>query len=82
MNKKQLLEEISKLPDDLVFLVAKDAEGNDFSELDEISVEYVDKAELEAGYVESIMSAEDILEDSDEEKIPDTFLKVAVIWRF
>jgi hypothetical protein len=81
MNKAQLLEAVNKLPDDIRgIIVATDAEGNAYSFLDEISVEYVYGQDFESGYVESIMSVEDILEDSDEEEIPDDFSKVAVIW--
>ena len=79
MNKQQLLDEISKLPDDIKFLVSKDAEGNDFAKLDEISIEYTLKEDLELGYVDYIQSEEDLLEDG---KIPDEFQKVAVFWPF
>lgn len=83
MNKPQLLEAVNKLPDDIEgTLVATDAEGNSFSILDEISVEYVDAADLEYNHVESILSAEDYLEDSGSDTIPDSFKKVAVLWPF
>ncbi len=83
MNKSQLLEEISKLPDDIEFIVSQDAEGNSFSDLEGISVEHVLKADFEVGVYDSVFSEEDIAEDFPEEegRIPDEFKAVAVIWR-
>lgn len=81
MNKSQLIEAVNNLPDDVQgILVAADAEGNEFNLLDEFSVQYVEEHDLESGYIESILSEEDILEDGEVEKVPDTFKKVAVIW--
>lgn len=83
MNKSQLIEEISKLPDDIEFVVAQDAEGNSFSDLEGISVEYVIKDHFDMGDYDSIFSEEDIAEDYPEEEgqIPAEFKAVAVIWR-
>lgn len=83
MNKSQLIEAVNKLPDDVEgILVAKDAEGNEFHLLDEFSIQYVDEHELDSGDIESIMSEEDILEDLETTRIPDSFKKVAVIWPY
>jgi hypothetical protein len=83
MNKTQLIEAVNKLPDDVQgILVAKDSEGNEFHLLDEFSIHYVDELELENGDIESILSEEDILEDSEATKVPDSFKKVAVIWPY
>lgn len=83
MNKSQLIEEISKLPDDIEFIVSQDAEGNSYSDLEGVSLEYVLKADFEVGGIESVFSAEDIAEDYPEEegRIPAEFIPVAVIWR-
>ncbi len=83
MNKSQLIEAINKLPDDIEFIVSQDAEGNSFSDLEGVSVEYVVKEDYELGGIESIFSEEDIAEDFPEEegRIPDEFKAVAVIWR-
>lgn len=81
MNKTQLIEAATKLPDDIHgILVATDAEGNAFNLLDEFSIQYVDETELGSGDIESILSEEDILEDEEVDKVPDSFKKVAVIW--
>jgi len=81
MTKSQLIEAVNKLPDDVQgILVAKDAEGNEFNLLDEFSIQYVDEHDLESGAIESILSEEDILEDLETTRIPDSFKKVAVIW--
>jgi hypothetical protein len=83
MNKTQLIEAVSKLPDDVQgILVAKDAEGNSFHLLDEFSIQYVDENELDSGDIESILSEEDILEDEEVDKVPESFKKVAVIWPY
>lgn len=83
MNKSQLIESINKLPDDIEFVVAQDAEGNSFSDLEGVSVEYVIKDHFAVGNYDSIFSEEDIAEDFPEEEgqIPDEFQAVAVIWR-
>jgi hypothetical protein len=81
MNKSQLIEAVNNLPDDVQgILVAKDTEGNKFNFLDEFSIQYVDEHDFESGYIESILSEEDILEDKEVDRIPDSFKKVAVIW--
>lgn len=83
MNKTQLIEAVNKLPDDVQgVLVSTDAEGNEFHLLDEFSIQYVDETELESGDIESILSEEDILEDEEVSKVPDSFKKVVVIWPF
>lgn len=83
MNKSQLIEAISKLPDDIEFIVSSDAEGNSYSDLVDVSLEYVLKVDYEVGDMESVFSEEDIAEDFPEEegRIPDEFIPVAVIWR-
>jgi hypothetical protein len=81
MNKPQLIEEINKLPDNIEFLVSKDAEGNAFSPLEAFSLEYVDELDYESDAVENVFSEEDLREDSEDGEIPDNFRLVAVVWR-
>lgn len=82
MNKPQLLELVNSLPDDLEgVLVASDAEGNEFHLLDRAySIELVSEDSLKSGYIDGMWSEEDLLEDSEDGKIPDDFKKVAVLW--
>lgn len=82
MNKPQLLELVNSLPDDLEgILVASDAEGNEFNLLDNAySIELVSEDGLKSGYIDGMWSEEDLLEDSEDGKIPDNFKKVAVLW--
>lgn len=80
MNKQQLIEEISKLPDDIEILSAKDDEGNGYRWISEISVEYVHKSELNDYEVEMVTTEEDLQDDYTEEEVAENFSKVAVIW--
>lgn len=75
---KDLLSEVSDLPN-LRVLLAKDAEGNEFSELDGFSVEYVDES-YTGGRTEDIFSEDDLREDSENGEIPDNFTPVLVLW--
>jgi hypothetical protein len=86
MNKKQLIESINKLPDDIEILSAKDDEGNGFNWVGDVSIGYIHKSEINDYNVEMVMSPED-LEDykdewgiDDDENIEDEYVKVAVIW--
>jgi hypothetical protein len=81
MNKPQLIEEINKLPDNVEFLVSKDAEGNAFSPLEAFSLEYVDENDYDSGVIEEVFTEEDLREDSEDGEIPDNFRLVAVAWR-
>lgn len=81
MNKPQLIEEINKLPDNIEFLVSKDAEGNAFSPLEAFSLEYVDENDYDSGTIEDVFTEEDLREDSEDGEIPDNFRLVAVAWR-
>lgn len=81
MNKPQLIAEINKLPDNVEFLVSKDAEGNAFSPLEAFSLEYVDELDYDTGIIENVFTEEDLREDSEDGEIPDNFRLVAVAWR-
>jgi len=81
MNKPQLIAEINKLPDNVEFLVSKDAEGNAFSPLEAFSLEYVDELDYDSGIIENVFTEEDLREDSEDGEIPDNFRLVAVAWR-
>lgn len=81
MNKPQLIEDVNRIPEDIHgVLVSSDAEGNSFNLIDEFSTAYVDEDDLKSGYIQQILTEEDLLEDSEDGKIPDNFKKVAVIW--
>lgn len=83
MNATSPLVRILEKNPDLQILVASDAEGNSFSSLDDVSIQYVDR-HYAGGRTEEIWDAEDLLddvEDSDEEaEVLSNFKKVLVIW--
>jgi hypothetical protein len=79
MHKEQLVEVLSRIPGNPVIYLASDAEGNDFSELDGYSTEYVNE-DFEDEYETSIFNEDDIRDDYDGE-IPDNFKQVVVLWR-
>lgn len=78
MLKEQLIEVLSKIPGNPRIVLASDAEGNEFSDLDGYSVEYVDN-----DYEEelSVFDEDDLREDSENGEIPDNFEPVVVLWR-
>lgn len=80
MNKQQLLEEIAKLPDDIVFLSAKDDEGNGYRWVSGISHDYIHRSEEGSYEVESLLSEDDVQDDYTPEEIARDLKEVAVIW--
>jgi hypothetical protein len=80
MNKQQLIEEISKLPDDVEILSAKDDEGNGYRWINGISLEYIDKSEDTGWEIDSVISEEDVRDDYTEEEIAKYLKRVAIIW--
>lgn len=79
MHKDPLNEVLSKTPGNPRILLAKDSEGNEFSAIEGWSIEYVDK-DYAGGRTEDVFNEEDLLEDSDDETIPDNFVPVLVLW--
>ena len=85
MNKPQLDAKFNKIPSDLPILKAKDDEGNGFNWVNDVSIGYIHKSEINDYIVEMVMSPEDLedLKDEDwmdDENIEDDYVKVAVIW--
>lgn len=81
MNKSDLIEQISKLPDDIDILTAKDDEGNGYRWVQGVSLEYIDKSEDSGWEAECVMSEEDLEDlDYDEEEVAKYLKKVIVIW--
>lgn len=82
MNKKQLLDSLSKVPDTMEILLASDAEGNQYSSVEDLSTMLVDKT-YAGGRTEDLFDAEDLLDDSDEddpELVTENFKEVLVLW--
>ena len=83
MNKRELLEQINELPDDIVFLVSSDEEGNSFRLANFGGVEYgqPDGREWEV-YGDEDNAKEWLSEDLEDDEEPDlsTLTKVAVFW--
>ena len=79
MLKDQLIAVLNKIPGNPEISLASDAEGNEFSELDGYSVEYVNK-DFPEDYETSVFTEEDIRDDNDGE-IPENFVPVVVLWR-
>lgn len=84
MKKQELLDEISKLPDDIEFILANDDEGNGYRYLNGVSLEYIRKDESVDYVIESTLSEEEaaeyVADISDEENPEDYLQKVAVVW--
>lgn len=82
LSVQDLINHLSKFPADSPVLQSKDAEGNDFSAVDECSTMFVDKS-YTGGRTDEVWDSVD-LEDSadpgDEEEIYANFKKVVVIW--
>lgn len=68
-------------PDDLI-LLAKDAEGNDYSSLDDISIELVEN-DYDGGHIIDLFDQESLLEedpDRTSKDIKNNFKEVVVFW--
>jgi hypothetical protein len=79
MDRDQLVEALNKLPGNPRILLSMDAEGNEFSALIDLSVEYV--YDHYAGErTEDIFNEDDLRDDNDGE-IPEGFDPVVVLWR-
>jgi hypothetical protein len=78
-TKNDLLETLSKMPDNPSLIQASDAEGNEFSEFAGYSIEYINE-DFDNDYELSVFNEDDIRDDNDGE-IPDNFKKVLVFWR-
>lgn len=80
MNKQQLIEEISKLPDDIEFLSAKDDEGNGYRWINGVSLEYIHNSENNGWETDYVKSEEDLQDEYTEQEIAEDFVKIALIW--
>ena len=78
MDRDQLVEALLKLPGNPQILGARDPEGNGFSSLADLSIEYVEDS-YEIGRTEDILSEDDLRDDNDGE-IPEGFKLVGVLW--
>lgn len=60
MNTSQLITALSLFPPDTEVLVAKDEEGNGFNKLYSVHREFILKGEDKHGYVDDLLTEEDI----------------------
>jgi hypothetical protein len=74
---RELLSQFQGNPERI--LIAKDAEGNEFSQVSGYSIEYVDR-DYNGGRTEDVFNEEDLIEDSEEGTIPENFVPVLVLW--
>lgn len=74
-----LIEKLSKLPQDLRPLIATDPEGNNFLRLEDVEMYFVEKPDPGTDTVEQVFTEED-LTDEPPEVIEYAFERVAVIW--
>lgn len=74
-----LVEELSKLPQDMEILAATDSEGNSFKRLEDIGTYFVEKPDPGTDEINEVFTEED-LDDEPQEVLDYAFRKVAVIW--
>lgn len=72
----QLVKHLNTFPPDTLVLVSSDAEGNEYSSVDEASVSFVDSA-YSGGRTEDVYMIDD-LENEDDYGV--NYKKVVVIW--
>lgn len=83
MTVTELIERLSTLDPNIQVLLSGDEEGNDYSLVDDFSLELVERSytggRLEAG---ELLSREDLIEDRDyeEHEIDAAFKPVVVLW--
>jgi hypothetical protein len=77
---RELITELEKLDPELRVLIAGDAEGNDYSELDGFDLAYVEP-DYSGGRVEDIIYADDLEDDlEDEDDDISNYQSVLVFW--
>lgn len=64
MTVADLIKKLEGYNPDGIVLLAKDAEGNDYSSLDDFSVEFVEAA-YDGGQVEDLFDKDELLDDPD-----------------
>jgi hypothetical protein len=79
MDRDQLVEALNKLPGNPRILLSQDAEGNEFSQLVDFSIEYVEE-DYDGWRTDDLFNEDDLRDDNDGE-IPDGFEPVVVLWR-
>jgi hypothetical protein len=77
-----LIRKLESYNPDSIILLAKDSEGNEYSSLEDISVELVE-LEYEGGEVEDIFNKEELLDgnpDMTDSKLALNFKEALVFW--
>ena len=77
-----LIRKLETYNQDSLILLAKDAEGNTYSSLDDISVEMVE-ADYDGGEVEDLFNQESLLEadpDLSSRELNNNFKEVLIFW--
>lgn len=77
-----LIRKLESYNPDSPILLAKDSEGNDYSSLDDISVELVE-VEYEGGHVEDLFNKEELQDenpDLSDASVKLNFKEVLVLW--
>ena len=82
MNKKELLELIKDLPDDMEIILQKDSEGNDYSPLAGVAYEciYIPETTYNGTVYSTELTEEDFGLDEDEWDEMNTNPKVLVLY--
>lgn len=77
-----LIRKLETYNQDSIVLLAKDAEGNDYSSLDDISVELVEN-DYDGGSIVDLFDQESLLEEDPDRTASDiknNFKEVVVLW--
>lgn len=78
----ELIKKLETYNQDSLVLLAKDAEGNDYSSLDDLSVELVE-TDYDGGHVVDLFDQESLLEEDPDRTavdIKNNFKEVVVFW--
>lgn len=81
-NAADLILKLQTYEPDSLILLAKDTEGNDYSSLDDISVELVE-TDYDGGHIVDLFDQETLLEEDPDKTISDVknnFKEVIVLW--
>lgn len=78
----ELIKKLETYNPDSLVLLAKDVEGNDYSSLDDISVELVE-TDYDGGHIVDLFDQESLLEEDSDRTAADiknNFKEVVVFW--
>jgi hypothetical protein len=82
MRKEELIARLKSIPGNPVILMSSDAEGNDFSSLDEVCESFV-PVDYEDGTTEEVFDTADLVDESDpDESVLDDFQPALILWPF